>query len=68
MLPPPCEPAEVPPGLVVLELATPDGVPCSVADWLHRPLRTRMIGPDYEAARDRGLRVGTGPCTSASNS
>ncbi|MGW9306586.1 erythromycin esterase family protein [Saccharomonospora azurea] len=38
-----------------------DHAPDTVARWLRRPLRTRVIGPVYDPARDRNSRVEAGP-------
>ncbi|EHR61981.1 erythromycin esterase-like enzyme [Saccharomonospora cyanea NA-134] len=35
--------------------------PDTVARWLRRPLRTRMIGPVYDPGRDQDFRVEAGP-------
>lgn len=53
--------ADTPHDIALLELATLNGVPQPVADWLHRPLRTRMIGPHYDPARDPDFHVDAGP-------
>ncbi|SDQ29528.1 erythromycin esterase family protein [Actinopolyspora saharensis] len=53
--------AEAPHDIALLELASSNGVPQPVADWLRRPLRTRMIGPRYDATRDQDFRVDAGP-------
>ncbi|MDP3892246.1 erythromycin esterase family protein [Nocardioides sp.] len=46
----------------LLELAAlPEIAPRPAADWLDRPLRTRMIGPTYDPAEDRDARVDSGP-------
>ncbi|WP_344132838.1 erythromycin esterase family protein [Saccharopolyspora halophila] len=53
--------ADAPHEIALLELACSTGVPRPVADWLHHPLRTRMIGPHYDPTRDRDSRVDAGP-------
>lgn len=45
----------------LLELDQPGNVPRSVTDWLHLPLRTRMIGPTYDPTHDHDFRVDAGP-------
>lgn len=47
--------------IALLELANWTSVPQPVADWLRRPLRTRMIGPHYDPTRDQDSRVDAGP-------
>lgn len=53
--------ADTPHDIALLEIANSNSVPQPVADWLHRPLRTRMIGPHYDATRDQDFRVDAGP-------
>ncbi|GAB3299331.1 erythromycin esterase family protein [Parasphingorhabdus pacifica] len=53
--------ADAPHDVTMLEVDSSSRVSPSVAEWLHRPLRTRMIGPHYDAARDRDFRVDAGP-------
>lgn len=47
--------------IALLELPTSTSVPQPVAEWLRRPLRTRMIGPHFDPTRDRDFRVDAGP-------
>ncbi|WP_026931948.1 erythromycin esterase family protein [Glycomyces tenuis] len=53
--------AEIRHDAALLHLDQRGGVPRSVTDWLHRPLRTRMIGPTYDPAHDHDFRVDAGP-------
>ncbi|RRO12909.1 erythromycin esterase [Saccharopolyspora rhizosphaerae] len=53
--------ADVPYEVAVLELPPPAEVPRSAAEWLTRPLRTRVIGPRYDPERDRDFRLDAGP-------
>jgi erythromycin esterase len=50
---------------VLLDLAVAAGGPPKVRAWLRRPLRTRMIGPFYDAAHDHDARVDAGPLADA---
>lgn len=53
--------AEVAHEAALLEVVDSQGAPQLVSEWLHLPLRTRMIGPVYDAARDHDFRVDAGP-------
>lgn len=53
--------ADTPHEVALLDLSSAEDVPPPVADWLRRPLRTRMIGPRYDPTRDRDFRVDAGP-------
>lgn len=52
---------DAPHDIAFLELANLTSVPQPVADWLRRPLRTRMIGPHYDPTRNQDSRVDAGP-------
>lgn len=52
---------DVPQVSALLELAASTRAPQPVTEWLHRPLRTRMIGPHYDPTRDQDFRVDAGP-------
>jgi erythromycin esterase len=46
----------VPHDAALLDLADAHSVPPAMTEWLHRPLRTRMIGPVYGKTRDHDVR------------
>jgi erythromycin esterase len=53
--------ADVTHDTALLDLADAHDPPPAVRDWLHSPLRTRMIGPVYDETHDHDFRLDTGP-------